>query len=65
MSSGFSTLCTNEICSGLASLVGMLWMTNHVHVQNAVLVKLLDNMLGRNADSGDEHFGLLGNDDIH
>ena len=49
MSSGFSTLCTNEICSGLASLVGILWMTNHVHVQNAVLVKLLDNMLGRNA----------------
>lgn len=40
-------------------------MANHVHVQDAVFVKLLDDMFGRHADRRDEDFGFLGNDDVH
>lgn len=43
----------------------MFWMANHVHVQDAVLVELLNNILRGYADGRDEDFGLLGNDDVH
>lgn len=34
------------------------------HVQNAVLVELLDNCLGGNADSTDEELGARVDDDV-
>lgn len=40
-------------------------MSNHVHIQDAVFVKFLNDVFGRHADRGDEDFGLFGNDDIH
>ena len=43
----------------------MFRVANHVHVQDAVFVEPLDDMLGCNANGGDEDFGLLGNDDVH
>lgn len=65
MSSGFSTLCANEISSGLASLVGMFRVANHVHVQDTIFMELLDDMLRRDANGRDKDFGLFGNDDVH
>jgi hypothetical protein len=39
-------------------------VTNHVHVQNSVLVELINNSLGGHTDGGDEKLSAALDDDV-
>ncbi len=42
----------------------MLGVSDHVHVENAIRVKLVHDVLRRYADGGDEELGAGLNDDV-
>lgn len=42
----------------------MLGVTDHVHVKDTGLVELLDDLLGRDTDGGDEELGAGLDDDV-
>lgn len=54
MSTALATLRANEICTKSKALWYVLGMTDHVHVEDAVLVQTVDNSLGWDTDSRDE-----------
>lgn len=54
VTTAFTTLSANDIGTGIKGLVDMLGVTNHVHVENAGFVELLDNGLGGDTDGADE-----------
>ena len=64
MTTAFSSLCADDVYAAFKALRDVLWMANHVHVEDAVFVQLIDNMLGRDTDSGDEEFYARIDDDI-
>jgi len=49
-----ATLGANDINAEVEALLDVLRVTDHVHIEDAVLVELLDDMLGRDTDGGDE-----------
>lgn len=56
VSTTFAALCANNICTGIEGLLNMLRVANHVHVEDASSVQLLNNRLRRNSDGGNEEF---------
>lgn len=46
-----TSLCADHVRSEFEALLDVLWVSDHVHVENAGLVKTLNSGLGRNADS--------------
>ena len=64
MTTTFTSLCADDVYAAFKALRDVLWMANHVHVEDAVFVQLVDNILGRDTDSGDEEFGAGTDDDI-
>jgi hypothetical protein len=60
----FTTLGANDIRTDIDSLLHVLGMANHVHVENSIFVKFIDNGLGRNTDGRDEELSAALNDDV-
>lgn len=54
VSTTLASLCADNVNTEVEALLNVLWVSDHVHVQNAGLVEALDNMFGRNSDGGDE-----------
>lgn len=64
VSTSFSSLCANHVGAKLETLLDVLWVANHVHVEDAVLVELLDDVFWRDADGGDEEAGARFDGDV-
>ena len=47
VTAALSTLSADEIYAYIKALLNVFGVTNHVHIKNAVLVQLLNHMLGR------------------
>ena len=62
MAAAFATLCANHINAYVQALLDVLWMADHVHVQNTGLVKSFNHIFGRNAHSRHEKLGAAIND---
>ena len=60
----FTTLSTDEIRTGLQRLLHVLGVTDHVHVEDAVAVKTVDNVAGRDTDSRDEKLRTTLDDNV-
>src|ERR1700760_3505525 len=61
----FTTLSADNVNTELQALLDVLWMANHVHVENAVLVKLINDSLWWDTNSRDEKFGARFNNNIN
>lgn len=59
-----TTLGADDIGAGVKGLLDVLGVANHVHVQDAMLVQLLDDGLGRDTDGADEESGTALDDDV-
>lgn len=59
-----TTLGADDIGTGIKGLVDMLGMTDHVHVEDASGVELLDDGLGGDTDGTDEELSTALNDDL-
>ena len=59
-----AALCADDIRAGLACLVCVLRVTDHVHVQNAVGVEFVNYVFWRDADGGDEELRATFDDDV-
>lgn len=60
----FTTLSANNIRADFDSLLYVLGVANHVHVENSMLVKPVNDSLGRDTDGGDEELGAALDNDI-
>jgi hypothetical protein len=60
-----TTLGADNVGAEVEALLDVLWVSDHIHVENAGLVELLDNMLGRDTDGTDEEFSSALDDDIN
>jgi hypothetical protein len=65
VSTSLTTLCANNVDAEIETLLDVLRVTDHVHVEDARLVEAVDNMLGWDTDSGDEELGAAVDDDAH
>jgi hypothetical protein len=54
VSTAFTTLGADHVGAGIKSLLDMLRVTDHVHVENSSAVELLHDMLGRHTHGGDK-----------
>jgi hypothetical protein len=64
VSTALTTLCADDVDTEVEALLDVLRVTDHVHVENAVLVELFDDFLGRNANGGDKELSTRVDDDI-
>lgn len=64
VSTSLTTLSTNDIDAEVQALLHMLWVSDHVHVENAGLMNTFDDMLRWHTNSRDEEFGSAVDDDI-
>lgn len=60
-----TTLGADNVDAEFEALLDVLGVSDHVHVENAGLVELLDDVLGWNTDGTDEEFGSALDDDIN
>lgn len=47
VTAALSTLSADEVHTYVKALLDVFWVTDHVHVKNAVFVQFLNHMLGR------------------
>ena len=59
ITSSLGSLDAECIDSHIASLLDVLWMTDHVHHQNAVSMQSVHHLLGGHSDGGHEQFAGL------
>lgn len=59
-----TTLGADDVDANVEALLDVLDVANHVHVENAVLVELVDNLLGGDTDGRDEDLGAGLDDDV-
>ena len=64
MATGFTTLSADDVCTSLASLLNVLGVANHIHIQDAICVEFLHDVLGSDPDSGDKELCAAGDDDV-
>ena len=64
MASTLTTLCADHVDAEVEALLDVLGVSDHVHVENAGLMQLLDDGLGWYADSADEELGTGVDDDV-
>ena len=57
MSTALSTLGADKVRAYIEALLDVLRVADHIHVEDAVLVESVDDVLGRNANSRDEELG--------
>lgn len=60
----FAALGADDVNAELETLLDVLDVADHVHVQNPSLLELLDDMLGGDSDSRDEQLGVRLDDDV-
>jgi hypothetical protein len=60
-----TTLGGDNVDTKVKALLDVLGVSDHVHVEHAVLVKLLHDGARRNTDSADKQSGAAFNDDIN
>lgn len=59
-----TTLSADDIDTEVEALLDVLGVADHVHVDDAVGVELVDDVLGGNTDGGDEELGTGLDDDV-
>jgi hypothetical protein len=64
VTSALATLCADDVDAKLEALLHVLGVSDHVHVEDAGAVELLDDSLGRNADGADEELCARVNDNV-
>jgi hypothetical protein len=64
VTTALTTLCTDDVNAGLDALLDVLGVTDHVHVGDAVGVKLVYDGLRGNTDGGDEKLCTRFDDDV-
>jgi hypothetical protein len=64
VASALTTLCADNVDAEVEALLDVLGVADHVHVENAGLVELLDDSFGRYTDGTDEEFGTRIDDDV-
>lgn len=57
VASSFTALCANHVDAELEALLDVLGVADHVHVEDAGFVELVDDFFGGHADGGDEEAG--------
>lgn len=57
-----TTLSADDVDANIQALLNVFRVADHVHVQDAMLVKAFNDMLRGNTDSGDEEFGATVDD---
>jgi len=65
VSTTLTTLCADDINTESKALGNVLGVTDHVHVEDTVLVELVDDGLWWHADSGNEELSAGLDDDIN
>lgn len=60
-----ATLSADDIDTEVEALLDVLGVADHVHVEDAVLVELLDDVLGGDTDGGNEELGAGLDDDVN
>jgi hypothetical protein len=61
----FTSLSADDINTELEAFLDVLWVTDHVHVENTVCVDLVNDSLWWDTDSRDEELGARFNDDVN
>jgi len=64
VTSTLATLSADEIDAELEALLDVLGVTDHVHVEDAVLVELVNDGLGWDTNGRDEETGARLDDDV-
>jgi hypothetical protein len=64
VATSLATLSTDDIDADLEALLDVLGVTDHVHGENTGTVQTIDDVLGGNADGGDEELRALLDDNI-
>lgn len=64
MSTALTALCADHVDANVETLLDVLGMSDHVHVENAMLVELVDDGLGWHTDGRDEQLCARLDDDI-
>jgi hypothetical protein len=59
-----TTLGADDVDTEVKALLDVLDVADHVHVDDAIGVKLVDDSLGRYTDGGDKELGALLDDNI-
>jgi hypothetical protein len=63
VTTSFTTLSTDDINTEVETLLDVLWVSNHVHVNDTGVVKTVDNMLRWHTNSGNEKLSTAFDDD--
>jgi hypothetical protein len=50
----FTTLCTDDVDTEFQALLDVLWVADHVHVEDTILVDLINDGLWWDTNSRDE-----------
>jgi hypothetical protein len=64
VSTSLATLCANDIDTKIKALLNVLWVANHIHVEDAMAMQLVDDLFRRDADGGDEELSAGLDDDV-
>lgn len=64
VASSFTTLGADHVDAEVEALLDVLGVADHVHVEDAGFVELVDDLLGGHADGGDEEAGAGVDDDV-
>lgn len=64
VSTSLTTLGADHINAEVEALLNMLWVSDHVHVKDTVLVELVNDSLWWDTDGGDEELGTRLNNNI-
>lgn len=57
MSASFAALGADHVDAYVEAFLDVLWMSDHVHVEDTGFVEALDDVEWGHADGGDEKFG--------
>ena len=63
MAASLAALGTDHVDAYVEAFLHVLWVADHVHVENAGFVEALDDVDWGNADGGDEEFCTRVDDD--
>jgi hypothetical protein len=64
VATALASLGTDQVDADVKAFLDVLGVADHVHVEDAVFVELLDDVLGGDADGGDKELGAAVNDDL-
>ena len=64
MATALTALGADQVGTDVEAFLDVLGVADHVHVEDAVLVQLVDDGFGRDADGGDEESGAGFDDDV-